>query len=110
MGGSQKWNESLREFGNDGAQILEALAQDRLPASQYKRLRELLREAGCELHDGPEVEARLSEIRAMYEPFVNALAQRLLFSLPPIVPERDIADNWQKSAWTPRTPGSRDLW
>jgi phosphate transport system substrate-binding protein len=29
MGGSQKWNDALREFGNDGAQILEALAQDR---------------------------------------------------------------------------------
>ena len=29
MGGSQKWNCALREFGNDGAQILAALAQDR---------------------------------------------------------------------------------
>jgi hypothetical protein len=40
----------------------------------------------------------------MYEPFVNALAQRFLFRLPEIVPEHPTADNWQRSAWLKRAP------
>src|SRR5262249_28096579 len=76
----------------------------RLTEDQLHRLRQLLREAGVELAEGPEVDARLTELRGMYEPFVNALAQRFLFALPPIVPEVPDADNWQRSAWQPRAP------
>ena len=81
----------------------------RLPEGQLQQLRELLREAGLALHEGPAVDAKLAELRGMYEPFVNALSQRFLFALPPFVPEQDIADNWQRSAWMKRAPHIESL-
>ena len=61
------------------------------------------------LREGPAVEAKLTELRAMYEPFVNALSMRLMFALPAIVPEKAVVDNWQTSAWTRRVAGFRRL-
>jgi voltage-gated potassium channel Kch len=81
-----------------------APAEDRLPASKLRRLQELLRQADLDLHEGPGVEVKLAEVRGMYEPFVDALARRFLFPLPPIVPETADADNWQRSAWMQRAP------
>ncbi len=51
------------------------------------------------------MDTKLAELRAMYEPFVNALALHFLFVLPPVLPEKATVDNWQTSAWTRRTPG-----
>ena len=82
---------------------------DRLPADAWQRLSRQLREAGLEVRDGPAVEAKLSELRGMYEPFVNALAQFFHFALPPIAPEKTGVDNWQTSAWMRRTAGLRHL-
>jgi voltage-gated potassium channel Kch len=84
-------------------------AVDRLTDSQLERFRNQLREAGLELRDGPAVAARLAELRGMYEPFVHALAQHFLFTLPEMVLEQPIADNWQRSAWMKRTPGIGNL-
>ncbi len=58
---------------------------------------------------GPATETKLAELRAMYEPFVNGLTRYFEFKLPGFFPERLTADNWQTSAWMPRTPGIRDL-
>jgi hypothetical protein len=69
------------------------------------RLREVLREAGLVLREGTAVDAKLAELRAMYEPYVNALAQFLLITLPPVFPEKVPVDNWQSSAWMRRAPG-----
>lgn len=77
----------------------------RAPSSQHQRLRELLVEAGHDLHDEAEAAAKLADLCAMYEPFVAGLARRFLFVLPPILPDQPTADNWQRSAWMPRTPG-----
>jgi hypothetical protein len=82
---------------------------DRLPAEGLARLRDELGGAGVVMPDGPAVEARLAELRAMYEPFVNALARHLLFALPAFVPDKPAVDNWQTSAWTRRTPGIGSL-
>jgi Ion channel len=82
---------------------------NRLPSGELERLRSLFKSDGLVFPDGPATEARLAELRAMYEPFVNGLAQYFLFQLPGFFPERPKADNWQTSAWTPRTPGIRDL-
>ena len=59
--------------------------------------------------DGPASVAQLAQLRGMYEPFVNGLADHFLLKLPAFYPERLKADNWQTSAWMPRTPGIRDL-
>ena len=83
--------------------------EDRLPPAQLKRLREMLRHAGLDLHEGGDVDAKLIELRGMYEPFIFALARRCMFTLPPILPDETTADNWQRSAWMKRTPGIGSL-
>jgi hypothetical protein len=82
---------------------------ERLSAEQMLRLRELVQGAGMTFGDGAAVDARLAELRAMYEPFVNALARHFLFALPAIMPDKPAVDNWQTSAWTRRTPGIGSL-
>jgi hypothetical protein len=82
---------------------------DRFPAQQQKRLRELLVAAGLAHRSDEEIARKLGELRGMYEPFVNALAQRLLFVLPGVMGDEGTADNWQRSAWMQRTPGIGSL-
>jgi hypothetical protein len=52
-----------------------------------------------------ETDAKLAELRGMYEPFINGLARQFLFALPPLIAEDSVADNWQRSAWMARLPG-----
>ena len=78
---------------------------DRLPAERCQFVRQALRDVGLELTDDGAAIKHLAELRAMYEPFVNALAHFLLFTLPPLVSERAIVDNWQTTAWARRAPG-----
>jgi hypothetical protein len=47
----------------------------------------------------------LNELRALYEPFVNALGKLFEFELPPFQPAKAPVDNWQTSPWAPRAPG-----
>ena len=84
------------------------LPYDRFPPDQQKHLRELLEAAGLPHRGDQEVAHKLAELRGMYEPFVYALAQRLLFTLPPVMGDEG-ADNWQRSAWMKRTPGIGSL-
>ncbi len=78
---------------------------DRLPVEKLCALHQQLKIAGLDLDEDAICDARLRDLRALYEPFVEALARRLLFALPPIVPETVTADNWQRSPGMPRTPG-----
>jgi Ion channel len=72
---------------------------DRLPAEQLSRLRKTLADKGLALREGPDAEQRLATLRAMYEPYVSALARSLLIALPVwIHPERKL-DNWQVAPW-----------
>jgi hypothetical protein len=78
---------------------------DRLPPEQCRQLRELLKSVGLEFRTGPAGDAKLAELRSMYEPFVNAMAQHFALTLPLIVPDHVTVDNWQTSAWMRRVPG-----
>jgi hypothetical protein len=78
---------------------------ERLTADQCQRLHLALLEAGLKINDGPAVQARLVELRGMYEPFLTALADFFVFAMPPIWPENPAVDNWQTSAWMKRTIG-----
>ncbi len=51
------------------------------------------------LSDGLGAEQRLSELRRMYEPYANALAEYLRMALPPWLPPDGGFDSWQTSAW-----------
>jgi Ion channel len=77
---------------------------DRLPDGLILRLHKQLNEAGVTFVDEDSLGVKLAELRAMYEPFVNALAQRFLLALPPFVSTEPTADNWQRSAWMKRAP------
>lgn len=77
-----------------------APAEDRLPPAALLQLRAALAEAGVRLREGPEADARLAELRRMYEPYAHALSRRLLMPLPPWVAPSGTRDNWVKSAWT----------
>jgi len=91
----------------DIAQALNANPQpirpDRLPAADLERLRAALSTAGIQLccppASGSSQEHRLRELRDMYEPYVNGLAQRLLLPLPPWIPEGEAHYNWRTTAW-----------
>jgi hypothetical protein len=82
---------------------------ERLPSADWQRVCAALREAGLAIREGPTVEEKLRELRMTYEPFVNALAGRLLFALPAWLPDKPLVDNWQTSAWTSRTAGIGSL-
>jgi hypothetical protein len=81
------------------------LEPDRLGEEGFARLYASLAGAGVRMREGPAVAKALTELRALYEPFVNSMAKYFLFALPPIQPEKPPVDNWQTSAWMPRSPG-----
>lgn len=71
---------------------------DRLPREEFLRVRAEL--AGCALtEDGDGGYQRLVELRAMYEPYVNALSSHLAMSLPAWLPRKRVLHNWETSAW-----------
>ena len=76
---------------------------DRLPAEDLQRLRELLAERGLNLSTGEEAESVLSDLRASYEPYVNSLSRRLRMPLPPWLPPKGAADNWEVTRWEVRS-------
>jgi len=84
-------------------------AQNRMPEDQLRRLRAELRRAGIEVREDEAVDRKLTELRMMYEPFVNAIARYLLLTLPPLAPASMPVDNWQTSAWMRQTGGIGDL-
>jgi hypothetical protein len=75
------------------------LPQDRLPAAELLRIRNVLAQHGLKLNDGEAADARLSELRNMYEPYIFALALYLNQTLPPWIPQKKGKDNWQTTAW-----------
>jgi hypothetical protein len=72
---------------------------NRLSSADFRRMREALAEVGLHLEHEADAEKRLAEIRQLYEPFVNALADHLLVNLPPWVILEKTVDDWQTSAW-----------
>jgi Ion channel len=79
-------------------------ASNRLPDAELARLLKTLSEAGLTMRDGAGVGMAITELRELYEPFVNALASHFQFDLPPFQPEWPPVDNWQTSPWAPRSP------
>ncbi len=76
-------------------------AHDRLPPDMLAKLRTILKDAGLNLNEGEAADQKLTELRQMYEPFVNGLSIFFRIKLPPwVVPEGKM-DNWQTSAWEP---------
>lgn len=72
---------------------------ERLPPFDLIRMRKSLEAAGLTLSEGEEAERKLTELRRMYEPYVNALGDYMFMRLPHWIPPAVVIDNWQTSAW-----------
>lgn len=104
-----------RHAAVDLAIILRAKQPDpnrmpnRLAGDQFTALREAMGASGVPLGNAAGAEESLRELRATYEPFLEGLATRLLLTIPPVVSEEGLADNWQRSGWQKPTPGIGSL-
>lgn len=72
--------------------------QDRLPEATRQHLLDWLRQAQVPLQFSYKRLEKLSELRQMYEPYVQALAEHFLMALPPWVPN-NMVDNWRVTEW-----------
>jgi len=54
---------------------------------------------GLKLDDSEKAKQRLTDIRTLYEPYVQGLSKRLQMDLPDWMPHGEALDNWQTSAW-----------
>ena len=82
-----------------GRKPKKALA-DRLPPEKLEVLRELLASEGVTVCNSPSLEKRLTELRAMYEPYVAELSEFLLMDLPDWMPKAGAKDSWKTAAGT----------
>jgi hypothetical protein len=71
---------------------------DRLPPEKLRQLRESLEAEGVIVCNSPSLEKRLTELRAMYEPYVASLSELLLMELPDWMPRAGAKDSWKTAA------------
>jgi hypothetical protein len=71
----------------------------RLDHDSLEQLYTKLDDAGMKLKTGPEAEAKLAKLRALYEPHVNSLAERMAFKIPPFVQSEPVRDAWKTTGW-----------
>jgi hypothetical protein len=84
-------------------------ATDRLPPVDLEKVRNLLSQCGTpRCTDAGD--AKLRELREMYEGYLNGLSRRLVMTLPSWGVEAMFVENWKRSAWSrisgPSSPGS----
>ena len=72
---------------------------DRLPAADFKRLFAALKQAGFQLREDDASREKFAKLRAMYEPYLEALSRFLYLQVPPWILASEIVDNWRTSAW-----------
>jgi hypothetical protein len=77
----------------------DAHRQDRLSPDQLEQLRSNLKAGGMRIRSDEYADAKLRKLRSMYEPYCEALAERLLLSVPPWIHTEAHKDNWQSGPW-----------
>ncbi len=77
----------------------EKLSLERLTPAQLAQTRKYLAEAGLRFHEGAAADKHLRELRFMYEPYVMAMAHRLMLPISPWITDEKRKDNWETSAW-----------
>lgn len=98
-----------RHAAVDIALIFDVRPLPKPTRSHPEMLNKLLHQVGRQAADFNGIESRLSELRGLYEPFLDALALHFELTLPPVIAGEQGADNWQRSAWMSRTPGIGEL-
>ena len=76
----------------------------RLTREQLAELRAQLAARDIVLSDEPDDDQSLEDLRALYEPYTEVLAQYLIMPLPGWLPKTRASDNWQTSAWEIKAP------
>lgn len=71
---------------------------DRLPPERYDQLYKLLCQSGVSVCRDDQSYARLTDMRALYEPYAETLSRYLRMPLPPWIAEHPHKDNWQAVA------------
>ena len=74
-------------------------APERLSDEGLAELRKYLAAAGMRLKQDEAADQKLQKLRALYEPYSEALGQRLLLSVPPWLRTEIKKDNWQSGPW-----------
>jgi len=92
-----------RHAAVDLAQVVNAkydpTAQERTTAADLDGLREALAAAGLRLRNDEYAGDKLTKLRSMYEPYVQAMARNLMLTLPPWRHPERAKDNWQAGPW-----------
>jgi hypothetical protein len=91
-----------RHAAVDLSQVLQTqptMSINRLPSADFAQVRANLQAVGLDFRETATAEARLAAIRHKYEPYIAALAHRLLLDLPTWVPASDAHDDWETSVW-----------
>ena len=87
----------------DLAQVVNAhydpQAVDRLSPEDLAAIRAQLAQKGLQLRQGPEVDAKLADLRSLYEAYVHAIARNLFIPLPLWIRYDKIKDNWRSGPW-----------
>jgi hypothetical protein len=92
-----------RHAAVDLAQVVNAkyapLTPDRLSPERLEALRKVLISAGMRPKQDATADAKLTKMRSLYEPYCDALARRLLLTLPLWTRDEKKKDNWQSGPW-----------
>jgi len=72
---------------------------ERLTSEGFEQVRKQLAEHGVTLNRAEDAEAKLAELRVLYESYVHALASRLYMTVPAWMPVEHKKDNWQSGPW-----------
>jgi hypothetical protein len=70
---------------------------DRLPPAEFVRLQQTLEARGIKLTAARE--EKLTQLRALYEPYAQGVARNLLINLPPWIHPEKKRDTWQSGPW-----------
>ena len=106
--GTAKWQSKLtfaiaRHAVVDLAEVLRVPAvqpaKDRLPPNEVVQVRNLLVECRASSNCGESGDNKLTQLREMYEPYLNGLSLRLLMPLPSWGVGHNFVENWKRSAW-----------
>jgi len=80
---------------------------DRLPPADLEQLRKSLAEVGLNFRADAAADAKIAELRAMYEPYLTALSTQFFAALPPWIHPHEVRENWRTSAWERISQGTR---
>jgi hypothetical protein len=71
----------------------------RLDSANLQQMRKELAQRGVTMNDAAGAEAKLAQLRSLYEPYVHSLSRRLFMTVPPWRRPEYKKDNWQGGPW-----------